>query len=96
MTGSEINLDSIKWAEDRIIKSNPLLINKINIRHQTNSNCILENVILPTDRFDFTMCNPPFFSSLNERKERLSSVCPIADSEECTIGGEASFLERYA
>ena len=42
------------------------------------------------------MCNPPFFSDSTERKDRLSSVCPIADSEECSLGGEAGFLERYA
>ena len=95
MTGSEINVNSIKWAEDRIIKVNPQLVDKIIVRYQSDPNRILDGVILPTDKFDFTMCNPPFFASLNERKERMSSVCPIAESEECTNGGETSFLERY-
>lgn len=45
MTGSEINLNSIKWADERIIQSNPLLVDKITIRLQANSNCILDNVI---------------------------------------------------
>lgn len=96
MTGSEINVTSIKWAEDRILKVNPILVDKIKLRQQPDPNSILNNVIFPSDNFDFTMCNPPFFTDLKERKDRLSSVCPISDSEECTSGGEAGFLERYA
>ena len=41
------------------------------------------------------MCNPPFFGSKKERAYRKSSVCPIAESEEVTEGGESSFIERY-
>ena len=95
MTGSELNKQSKDWATEHIIQPNPKLYEKIKIRHQSDPNCVLEGVIRPEDMFDFTMCNPPFFLSMTERKERHSSVCPISDTEESTEGGEACFLERY-
>ncbi len=95
MTGSELNKESKDWAIEQVIQPNPKLYDKIKIRLQSDPCCVLDGVIRPEDKFDFTMCNPPFFSSMTVRKERHSSVCPISDTEESTDGGEACFLERY-
>lgn len=44
------------------------------IRLQKNPENVLDGVIFQDDNFDFTICNPPFFNSLEERIIRKSSV----------------------
>ena len=56
---------------------------------------ILNGVINSSDKFDFTMCNPPFFGDKFERTSRNSSICPISETEDITQGGESGFVERY-
>jgi len=56
---------------------------------------VLSGVVSEKEKFDFSVCNPPFFSDFSERKFRFSSVCPIAETEELTEGGEAGFIARY-
>lgn len=56
---------------------------------------MLSGVVSEKEKFDFSVCNPPFFSDFSERKFRFSSVCPIAETEEVTEGGEAGFIARY-
>jgi 23S rRNA (adenine1618-N6)-methyltransferase len=51
---------------------------------------------LAPSSIDFTICNPPFFSSTEERTHRDSSTCPIRDNEEMTEGGESQFLVKMA
>ena len=64
------------------------------MRLQIDPDCVLHKVIKPSDSFDFTMCNPPFFDSMEERNSsKPVSHCPL---EEVTSGGEISFLMRYA
>lgn len=63
---------------------------------QTNENCVLKNVILPHDTFDFTICNPPFFDLVSERKAKYGKVRTHHDLEESTQGGEMMFLQKYA
>ena len=66
--GSDIEIESINSVEN-IIKSNEILKNKIETRHQKNPNNIFVGVINSEDRFDFTLCNPPFHKSLKEALE---------------------------
>jgi len=66
--GSEIDEVSIQNAQ-KIITSNKVLENKINIVKQTSKENIFENIIEKNDKIDFTMCNPPFHSSKKEAKE---------------------------
>ncbi len=77
--GSDINKASIAWASENIIARNLYLKDHIigPLRLQKNPNNILEGVIYEDDQFDFTVCNPPFFGSEDDRKVRKSSVCPI-------------------
>lgn len=93
MTGSDTNPASLTHARTQILEPNNLT-SEITLVEQPNHLKVLENVL--TEPVDFTICNPPFFASPDERTERKSSVCPIADSEEWTKDGEIGFLQRYA
>ena len=66
------------------------------MRLQTNPEHILRGVVKKNERFDFTMCNPPFFDSMEERISRFGRGISHSESEECTPGGEITFLHRYA
>jgi 23S rRNA (adenine1618-N6)-methyltransferase len=50
----------------KIIAQNPKLIEAISLQLQTNSRFIFRNIILPEDKFVFTICNPPFHASQEE------------------------------
>ncbi|CDW82307.1 sam-dependent methyltransferase [Stylonychia lemnae] len=98
-SGSDVNKESIKWAEEQIIQKNNSLKFHFNspIRYQENDEQILDGVInIKCDKFDFTICNPPFFDSQEQRNARYSSVCPINQTEDQTSGGEIGFLCRLA
>ena len=63
--GSDIDKVSIENANN-IIKSNDKLKNNIELRIQKNKNNIFNGVIKSDDKFDFSMCNPPFHKSQEE------------------------------
>ncbi|KAF8591744.1 hypothetical protein K439DRAFT_1401880 [Ramaria rubella] len=53
----------------------------------------------PESRFDFTMCNPPFYGSASEIKDSAkakvlppNAVCTGAETEMITPGGETAFV----
>jgi len=77
--GSDINKASIAWASENIIARSQYLKDHMigPLRLQKDPRNILEGVIYEDDHFDFTICNPPFFASEDDRKIRKSSVCPI-------------------
>ena len=64
-TASDIDPKSIENAQ-KIIDSNENLKNKIKLKLQKDRNHIFVGVIEKNDRFDLTMCNPPFHSSLED------------------------------
>ncbi|MEG0645518.1 MAG: 23S rRNA (adenine(1618)-N(6))-methyltransferase RlmF [Cetobacterium sp.] len=64
-TASDIDPKSIKNAQ-KIIDSNENLKNKVKLKLQKDRNHIFVGVIEKNDRFDLTMCNPPFHSSLED------------------------------
>ena len=49
-----------------IITNNPKLIDVISLQSQIEARFIFKNIILPEDKFAFTICNPPFHSSAEE------------------------------
>ena len=63
--GSEISTDAINHGKG-ILNLNPILKKNIKIRFQKSENNIFKNLIKIDEKFDFTMCNPPFYSSLEE------------------------------
>lgn len=56
----------------KIIEANPKLIETISLQQQTESRFIFKNIIIPEDRFTFTMCNPPFHASAEEANKSAS------------------------
>lgn len=62
--GADVDPVSVESAEN-IIKKN-YLEEKIEIRKQLNADFIFKGIIKENDSFDFTLCNPPFHTSLEE------------------------------
>lgn len=105
--GSDVEETSLKNAQ-YIIDENPVLNNKIELRKQSNRSNIFQGVIRPDDRFDLSICNPPFHRSQAEasagslRKNRnlgqKKSVAPVLnfggqENELWCEGGEIHFLQ---
>lgn len=65
--GSEINQVALESAK-KIVKMNSLS-GSIDIRYQMNRDLIFRGVIRSEDRFDLTMCNPPFHESQKTAKQ---------------------------
>ncbi|KJP85466.1 hypothetical protein AK88_04905 [Plasmodium fragile] len=62
--GVDINLDSLKLCYLNILLNNKE--NLIALKYQKDPRKIFNNVVNNTDFFFFSMCNPPFYSSLDE------------------------------
>ncbi|MGO4710745.1 23S rRNA (adenine(1618)-N(6))-methyltransferase RlmF [Chryseobacterium sp. 2TAF14] len=62
MVGTDINKDSFQNAQ-QILNENPDLSSEIELRFQKNPNQIFKNIISSEERFQFSMCNPPFHDS---------------------------------
>ncbi|HEX8577954.1 MAG TPA: 23S rRNA (adenine(1618)-N(6))-methyltransferase RlmF [Flavobacterium sp.] len=92
-----------------IIEQNPALTDVISLQQQLNSRFIFKDIILPEDRFSFTICNPPFHSSEEEatkstiRKinnlENTRTAQPVLNfggtpTELWCEGGELSFITQ--
>lgn len=65
---SDIDPISIKTSE-LIVNTNKKLKGKIKLRLQKDSNKIFHDMIQKGETYDFTLCNPPFHSSLQEAME---------------------------
>ncbi|RZL35953.1 MAG: 23S rRNA (adenine(1618)-N(6))-methyltransferase RlmF [Pedobacter sp.] len=106
--GSDIDAVAVKNAKG-IVASNPTLANKVDLRLQSNKSAIFKDVIHKQERFDLTICNPPFHSSAAEamagsqRKNRnlgnKEYVKPVLNfggqqNELWTNGGEVGFITR--
>lgn len=71
--GSDIEEVSINSAKNIISLNN--IDKEIEIQQQSSKENIFENIIKEDDKFDFTMCNPPFHASKKEaRKESLRKI----------------------
>jgi 23S rRNA (adenine1618-N6)-methyltransferase len=66
--GSENDKPAENTAK-QIVNNNLNLRDKISIRNQPNKRNIFKNIILQDEKFDFTMCNPPFHNSKEKATE---------------------------
>ena len=62
--GADIDQNAITNAK-QIVDANQLS-EAITLRRQVASNAIFKGIIQPSERFDISMCNPPFHASLAE------------------------------
>lgn len=76
----------------KIIEANPKLIDAISLQQQTEARFIFKNIIIPEDKFTFTMCNPPFHSSAAEaQKGNLRKVKNLNPKENKTTNPVLNF-----
>lgn len=66
--GSDIDPKSIASAK-AIVESNTLLQNKIECRLQKDPKAIFSGIMDKDEKFDLTICNPPFHASLEEAQK---------------------------
>lgn len=103
--GSDINPKALAAAQN-ILEMNPKLKNHIELRLQKDPQFIFKGIIQAEEQFTFTMCNPPFHSSLEEatagteRKwKNLGKKTKVLNfgglgAELWTEGGEKSFIKK--
>jgi len=107
-TASDIDPVSIQNVQ-KIIDANEKLKNKITLKLQKNKNNIFTGIIEKDDRFDFTMCNPPFHknkleaqngsnrkvSNLTKEKIQNATLNFAGQSNELWCeGGELGFIKK--
>jgi len=103
--GTDVDKKTIETAT-KIVKRNKLE-SKIALRLQTDKSKIFKGIINPGEQYAASMCNPPFFKSLeeaNEANQRKQKNLGI-DSKERNFGGknnelsypggEKAFLHNY-
>jgi 23S rRNA A1618 N6-methylase RlmF len=95
---TEIDRSSYICASSNIATNG--LQSRIHLHKQEPHEPILSPLLSP-DAFDFTMCNPPFYSSREEIEKSTtekefspSAVCTGADTEMITPGGESAFVQQ--
>lgn len=69
--GTDTDQRAIDNAQ-KIVTDNEVLQEKIFLRHQLDKQAIFHNVIRDIDRFDISMCNPPFFKSAEEAQKNTA------------------------
>ncbi|HLP30068.1 MAG TPA: 23S rRNA (adenine(1618)-N(6))-methyltransferase RlmF, partial [Geothrix sp.] len=60
--GTEVDAAALASAA-RILAANPAFGQALALRRQTEPGAIFAGVVLPEERFDLTLCNPPFHAS---------------------------------
>jgi len=106
MVGADINDVSITSATKNI-NATPDLKEHIEVRHQTDNSNIFKGIIKKGEKYQFSMCNPPFHASEKEAnkgtKRKLQNLGLEANSklnfggqanELWCNGGEALFIKR--
>ncbi|OAT75690.1 23S rRNA (adenine(1618)-N(6))-methyltransferase [Mangrovibacter phragmitis] len=106
-TGTDVSKEALSHAQ-QIIQANPGLSTRIRLRRQKTPGAIFAGVVTKTDRFDATLCNPPFHASAQEalegntRKRKnlgLNDATPALNfggqhSELWCEGGELAFIRQ--
>ncbi|KYN93777.1 conserved protein, unknown function [Plasmodium reichenowi] len=62
--GTDINIDSLKYSFINILINNKE--DDIHLKYQTNKRNIFQNIINNSDLFFFSMCNPPYYTFIEE------------------------------
>jgi len=79
--GTDIDEKALQNCK-KIIANNPKLIDVISLQLQIEPRFIFKNIVLPEDKFAFTICNPPFHSSPEEAaKSALRKVNTLENTK---------------
>lgn len=106
-TESDAKAVEIAIANRQLTKA---LQDKVEIRHQENKSFLFATIIQSHERFDFTVCNPPFHSSREEAVKgsfrKFKNLVGATNKKELSLnfegqanelwcnGGEALFIKR--
>jgi len=109
MVGAESDPKAVAIAKANMHHAKGLE-NKVEIRQQDDKRFLFNNIIKPNERFDFTVCNPPFHSSREaalkgslRKLKNLEGTIPYKErllnfegqaNELWCNGGEALFIKR--
>jgi 23S rRNA (adenine1618-N6)-methyltransferase len=90
---TDITQKTLEQAQ-KIIKTNKL-DKFIKLRHQTDKSAIFKGIIKKTDSFAASMCNPPFYSSLEEANKATSQKLKgLAKSKKTDIAQDNGLIEK--
>lgn len=96
--GSDIDQKALDNAK-RILTDNPKVQPHISLRHQPDPDSIFRGVIELNERFDFTLCNPPFHPSAGAAKDanrqkwqKLNKGKALDDNPSLNFGGQSTEL----
>lgn len=79
--GTDIDEKAVENCK-RIIEKNPQLIDAISLQLQVEPRFIFKNIILPEDKFSFTICNPPFHNAkANATKSNVRKINNLNDAK---------------
>ncbi|WP_047245272.1 23S rRNA (adenine(1618)-N(6))-methyltransferase RlmF [Maribacter thermophilus] len=109
MVGAESDAKAVEIAKANIIRTKELQ-GKVKICWQENKGFLFKNIVGKNEHFDFTVCNPPFYSSeeeaVKENLRKLKNLEGNTDKRERSYnfegqanelwcnGGEALFIKR--
>lgn len=106
--GSDIDASAIVAAQ-KTTNNNELLQNRVDIRHQNESESVFKNILQENEYVDITICNPPFHASAEEaqavNKRKNSHLNPDEPgktvrnfggqpNELWCVGGEDAFVRK--
>lgn len=79
--GTDIDEKALQNCK-KIIAGNPKLVDAISLQLQVEPRFIFKNIILPEDKFAFTLCNPPFHNSAEQAaKSALRKVNSLSNTK---------------
>lgn len=99
---------ALEWARKNV-ESNPHISHLIEIRDamksrvsdgdefastSVSSDNVLVGVVKEGETFDFCMCNPPFFDSIEDANLNPKTACGGTREEMVCPGGEQAFISR--
>jgi len=91
--GAEVDPEARRWAQ-KIVAANPSVAGLIECRLQKSAAQCFHGIIQPGERFDLTLCNPPFHSSAAEAAEgtqrKLRNL--VGKKSGLNFGGKANEL----
>ncbi|GMA83882.1 hypothetical protein GCM10025855_34150 [Shewanella glacialipiscicola] len=97
---TDINVDSLSNVQ-RIIELNPPLQGCLHLRLQSNEKAVFKGIIQTEERFELTLCNPPFHASMAEANEgtkrkvnnlQLNRRSAVKTEPRLNFGGQAAEL----
>ncbi|MCS6176088.1 23S rRNA (adenine(1618)-N(6))-methyltransferase RlmF [Shewanella baltica] len=97
---SDISAHSLTNVQS-IIEQNPALQGRISLRLQPDDKAVFKGIVQPEERFELTLCNPPFHASMAEASEgtkrkvnnlQLNRGSSVKAAPKLNFGGQAAEL----